>query len=60
MEGYAQYPDSDCRNGAVLRVGDGRRLMDRLVSHHYLLMTGHTRPEVEIVARVFGLEIEPL
>jgi len=60
LEGYAQYPDSDCRNGAVLRVGDGRKLMDRLVSHHYLLMKGHTRPEVEIAAGIFGLEVESL
>jgi len=60
LEGYVQYPGSDCRNGAVLRVGDGRRLMDRLVSHHYLLLTGRNRPEIQIVAGIFGLEVESL
>jgi hypothetical protein len=58
LEGYAQYPGSDCRNGAVLRFRDGHRLMDRLISHHYLLMKGHCRPEIEIIAKVFGLGLD--
>jgi L-fucose isomerase-like protein len=60
LEGYAQYPDSDCKNGAVLRVRDGHRLMEKLVSHHYLLMTGHNRVDIGIVSKVFGLEMEEL
>lgn len=58
LEGYAQYPGSDCRNGAVIRVGDGHRLMTSLPSHHALLMAGHHRAEIEQVGTVFGLNIE--
>ncbi len=31
LEGYASYPGSDCRNGGIVRVRDGHRLMERLV-----------------------------
>jgi hypothetical protein len=58
LEGYAQYPGSDCRNGGVVRVADGHRLLTRLSSHHYLLMTGHQRIDLETIAPVFRLELE--
>ena len=57
---YAQYPGSDCLNGAVLRVPDGRRLMDALESHHYLILVGHQRTNIEFIARVFDLQVEVL
>lgn len=60
LEGYAQYPGSDCRNGAVLKVSDGHELVNNISSHHYLLMTGHNRQDIELVAKVFGLEIETI
>lgn len=60
LEGYAQYPGSDCLNGAVLKVPDGRHLMERAASHHYLLMTGHNRADIELVAKVFDLEVVTL
>ena len=31
-------PNSDCRNGGVIRVRDGRKLMDSLCSHHYFIV----------------------
>jgi len=58
LTGYAQYPDSDCRNGGVIRVRDGHQLMNSLSSHHYLLMTGHQRASLELVLRVFGIRLE--
>jgi hypothetical protein len=58
LEGYAQYPGSDCLNGAVLRVRDGHRMMNGLPSHHSLLMTGHHRTDIEMLSGVFGLEVE--
>jgi len=58
LEGYAQYPGSDCLNGAVLKVRDGHRMMNGLSSHHSLLMTGHHRMDIEMVSGVFGLEVE--
>jgi len=57
LTGYVQYPGSDCRNGGVIRVRDGRSLMGELASHHYLLMTGHQRADVELVAKLYGLEV---
>jgi len=58
LEGYAQYPGSDCVNGAVLRVPDGHRLMNTLSSHHYLLMTGHNLVDIRTISKVFGLAVE--
>ena len=60
LTGYARYPDSDCRVGGVVRVGDGHRLMSSLASHHYLLMSGHHRPDIENLGKVFGLAIDQL
>ena len=60
LEGYAQYPGSDCRNGGVIRVPDGRRLMKSLSSHHYLILTGRQRAAIDFAAQVFGLEVEVL
>jgi hypothetical protein len=60
LEGYVQYPGSDCRNGGVIRVANGRRLMDRLASHHYLLMTGHLLPDISVLCRVLGIQVEEI
>jgi hypothetical protein len=60
LESYAQYPGSDCRNGAVIKVPDGHKFMNALYSHHYCLMTGHKRVEIEMLSRVFDLEIEEI
>ena len=60
LTGYAQYPGSDCLNGAVLKVPDGRKLMRSLASHHYLLTTGHNLADLLVAAKVFGLEIESI
>ncbi len=58
LEQYVQYPGSDCRNGGIIRVKNGRRLMASLYSHHSLIVTGHRNAEIELVARVFELEAE--
>lgn len=55
LEGYAQYPGSDCRNGGVVRVRDGHAMITRHSSHHQILMTGHQRNDIEMIAPVFGL-----
>jgi len=60
LVGYAQYPGSDCLNGAVIRVPDGHRLMDRMYSHHYLLMTGHNLVDIKMLSMIFDLEIEEI
>jgi len=53
---YAQFENSHCLNGAVIRVPNGKRLVDDLVSHHYIITTGHNLNELEAVSKVFDLE----
>lgn len=60
LTGYAQYEDSDCLNGAVVRVANGHNLVDSLVSHHYLLMTGHNLVDIQHIAKIFALDVEVL
>jgi hypothetical protein len=56
LASYAQFKDSDCLNGAVMRVPNGKKMMDELASHHYIVTTGHNLNELEMVAKVFGIE----
>ncbi len=58
LEEYVQYPGSDCRNGGIIRVKDGRRMMDLLYSHHSCIVVGHMSTELELVAKVFDLTPE--
>jgi hypothetical protein len=60
LAGYVQYPGSDCLNGAVIKVPDGHKLMSNLSSHHYVLMTGHHRAEITMLAGIFGLAIQEI
>jgi hypothetical protein len=52
---YAQFPGSDCLNGAVIRVPNGPRLMEELASHHYIITVGKNRPGLELMGKVFGV-----
>jgi hypothetical protein len=58
LEGYVQYPGSDCRNGAMIKVHDGPGLMDKFYSHHNILITGRRRVEIEMMAEVLDLQTE--
>ena len=58
LTGYVQYHDSDCLNGGIIKVADGDRLVNTLSSHHYLLMTGHNLVDINLLAKVFDLEVE--
>ncbi|MFZ1399301.1 MAG: hypothetical protein WAS33_20515, partial [Candidatus Promineifilaceae bacterium] len=60
ITGYTQYADSDCLNGAVIRVPDGRHMVNTLSSHHYLLMSGHHLADIEMLAQLFGMVVEKL
>lgn len=57
LTGYAQFENSDCLNGAVLRVSDGRRLVSELASHHYILSTGHNAAELRLAAPLLGMDL---
>ncbi len=58
LEGYVQYPGSDCRNGGIVRVGCGHMLMERLPSHHVCLVAGDHSVALRNVAKCLDLEIE--
>ena len=58
LVGYAQYPGSDCLNGGIIRVTDGPQLMERLSSHHAIVLQGHHPTELRMLGRLFGLAIE--
>ena len=58
IEKYIQYQDSDCINGAVIRVSDGHQLVSSLTSHHYLILVGHRLAEIRQIAQVFGWNVE--
>lgn len=60
LTGYAQYPESDCLTGGVIRIGDGQKLLDTVSSHHYLLMTGHHLADIKMVSKLFDLALEEI
>ncbi len=60
LTGYAQFPGSDCLNGAVIKVRDGHRLMDQLTSHHYIISTGRNLVQLRNVGKIFGLEVKEI
>jgi hypothetical protein len=58
LTGYTQYENSDCLNGALLRVQDGYRLVENLPSHHAVLATGDLTRRLAVVADIFGLTVQ--
>jgi L-fucose isomerase-like protein len=58
LRSYVQYADSDCLNGAVLKIADGPSLLETIASHHYLLMTGHNLGDIKNLSKIFDLEVE--
>lgn len=58
IEEYQNYPGSHCRNGALVRVKDGYKLMDSFYSHHSCLVTGKQLVHLKAMARILDLEVE--
>lgn len=58
LEEYVQYPGSDCRNGGLIRVPDGYRLMERIQSHHVIVTTGKRLNQLRMVCEIFGLRVD--
>jgi hypothetical protein len=58
LENYEQYENSDCLNGAVLRVEDGYRYVENLPSHHAVLAVGDITRRLEVVSDVLGVGIQ--
>jgi hypothetical protein len=53
---YAQFSNSDCLNGAVIKVPNGPRLVEELASHHYIITVGKNLSGLELMGKVFGVE----
>ncbi|MCX6383328.1 MAG: hypothetical protein NTV16_02410 [Actinobacteria bacterium] len=60
LERYVQYPGSDCRNGALVRVPDGYKMMELFNSHHNCFLVGRQKEGLKNLAKVFGLEIKTI
>ena len=58
LTGYIQYEDSDCLNGRIIRVNDGQNFVDKVVSHHYIVMEGHQKSALKMIAGIFDYELE--
>jgi L-fucose isomerase-like protein len=58
LTGYVQYSDSDCLNGAVIRLENGRRFVEAQASHHYMLMTGHQLEDIRILANLYKMKVD--
>jgi hypothetical protein len=60
LESYKQYANSDCLNGAILRVEDGYRYVENLPSHHAVLALGDITRRLDVVGKVLGLDVQPI
>jgi hypothetical protein len=58
LEGYQQYPKSDCRNGGVIKVSNGYKMMDKLYSHHAILVKGKISKDIYYVTKILGIDME--
>jgi L-fucose isomerase-like protein len=57
LTSYAEYQNSDCLNGAVLRVANGHRFVEQLPTHHVILATGDLTRRIELMCSVLGMEV---
>ena len=58
LTGYIQYENSDCINGGIIKVKDGQNFVDKVVSHHYVVMEGHQKAAMKLIANIFDYELE--
>ncbi len=59
LKGYIQYDiTSDCRNGGVIEVTNGKTFMDRVYSHHIILIEDDLSNELRILGKIMDLEVD--
>ena len=58
LSSYKQYENSDCLNGAILRVQDGYRFVESTPSHHVIIAVGDLTRRLQQVAPIWGLELD--
>jgi len=39
-------------------VKDGQNFVDKVVSHHYIVMEGHQKAAMKLIANIFDYELE--
>jgi hypothetical protein len=57
LSSYKQYENSDCLNGAILRVQDGYGFVESTPSHHVIIAVGELTRRLELAAQIWGLEL---
>lgn len=60
LTGYIHYEDSDCLNGGIIRVRNGHNFVDKVASHHYVVVSGHHKPAFQLIAKIFDFEPEEI
>ncbi len=59
LKRYVQYDNtSDCRNGAVIEVSDGKRFLDRVYSHHIILVEGDISEDLKVLGKIMNLQVD--
>jgi hypothetical protein len=55
---YAHFPKSHCLTGGVVKIRNGYELMDRITSHHYILLDGNQIRNIQLMAKIFDCKYE--
>ena len=55
---YAHFPGSHCLTGGVIKIRNGYELMDRITSHHYILLDGNQIRNIQLMAKIFNCEYD--
>jgi hypothetical protein len=58
LDGYAQHPAPTAVTAGFIRIRDGHKFVNSVMSHHSLVMTGHHRANLEFVDRVLELSLD--
>jgi hypothetical protein len=57
---YIQYENSDCMNGGIIKVKEGKNFVDKVVSHHYVVLKGHQKAALKMIGLIYKYEIEEI
>jgi len=60
LTGYVQYENSDCLNGGIAKVKNGRGFVQSVASHHYIVMPGHQLANFKLLETVYDIEVEEI
>ncbi len=58
LKGYTQYPGTYCRNGGIVEVPDGKKMVENVFSHHQLVMVGKHTEKISLLRRIYGMKGE--